>query len=176
MVRSVLQVGSASATSRSAQRRRHTRSTSIRSTTPHRGRGRVRTTRAEPRGALAPPCLRHLPEEDPSESREMRCAVHGLVRSRDGMCARSRWPRQPAVGTDQSSEQRALRPRHALPVGTAPPPHGPRNDLRQDAGLLRAPHLVVEVFDALNFGLALTVLGFFLRLGSRYLRARGGTT
>jgi hypothetical protein len=42
-------------------------------------------------------------------------------------------------------------------------------------GLLRAPHLVVEVFDALNFGLAVTVLGFFLRSGCRYLRTRGTT-
>ncbi|MGW7529850.1 hypothetical protein [Streptomyces sp. NPDC054783] len=42
-------------------------------------------------------------------------------------------------------------------------------------GLLGAPHLVVEVFDALNFGLAVTVLGFFLRLGCRFLRARGTT-
>jgi hypothetical protein len=38
-------------------------------------------------------------------------------------------------------------------------------------GLLRAPHLVVEVFDAINFGLALTTLGFFLRS----LRTRGTT-
>ncbi|MEU9477034.1 hypothetical protein [Streptomyces sp. NPDC048191] len=42
-------------------------------------------------------------------------------------------------------------------------------------GLLRAPHLVVEVFDALNFVLALTALGFILRLGRRFLRARGTT-
>ncbi|WEO96874.1 hypothetical protein A6P39_024170 [Streptomyces sp. FXJ1.172] len=42
-------------------------------------------------------------------------------------------------------------------------------------GLLHAPHFVVEVFDALNFGLALTVLGFVLRLGCRSLRARSTT-
>jgi hypothetical protein len=40
-------------------------------------------------------------------------------------------------------------------------------------GLLRAPHLVVEVFDALSFGLAVTLLGFYLRLGYRSLRAHG---
>ncbi|MEU1600489.1 hypothetical protein ABZ468_49025 [Streptomyces sp. NPDC005708] len=42
-------------------------------------------------------------------------------------------------------------------------------------GLLRAPHLVVEVYDALSFGLAVTVLGFYLRLGYRSLRAPGTT-
>ncbi|MFF4689011.1 hypothetical protein [Streptomyces sp. NPDC001307] len=42
-------------------------------------------------------------------------------------------------------------------------------------GLLRTPHLVVEVFDALSFGLAVTVLGFYLRLGCRVLRARRTT-
>ncbi|WP_225097878.1 hypothetical protein [Streptomyces sp. CoH27] len=42
-------------------------------------------------------------------------------------------------------------------------------------GLLRAPHLVIELFDALDFGLAVTVLGFVLRLGHRFLRARGTT-
>ncbi|GGU89628.1 hypothetical protein GCM10010260_24830 [Streptomyces filipinensis] len=38
-------------------------------------------------------------------------------------------------------------------------------------GLLRAPHLVVEVFDALSFGLAVTVLGFYLRSAYHCLRS-----
>ena len=37
-------------------------------------------------------------------------------------------------------------------------------------GLLRAPHPVVEVVDALNFVLAVTVLLLALRLGRRFLR------
>lgn len=41
--------------------------------------------------------------------------------------------------------------------------------------LFRAPYSVVEVFDALNFGLAVTTLGFVLRLGRRFFRARGTT-
>jgi hypothetical protein len=40
-------------------------------------------------------------------------------------------------------------------------------------GLLHAPHLVVELVDALNFALAITVLFFVLRLGRRFLRSRG---
>ena len=39
-------------------------------------------------------------------------------------------------------------------------------------GLLRAPHAVRDVFDALNFVLAVTVLGFVLRLVHRFSRAR----
>jgi hypothetical protein len=39
-------------------------------------------------------------------------------------------------------------------------------------GLLRAPYAVVEVFDALNFILMATVVGFALRLGHRFFRAR----
>jgi hypothetical protein len=40
-------------------------------------------------------------------------------------------------------------------------------------GLLHAPYLVVELADALDFALAITVLFFVLRLTRRYFRSRG---
>ncbi|MFJ5970117.1 hypothetical protein [Streptomyces sp. NPDC093060] len=40
-------------------------------------------------------------------------------------------------------------------------------------GLLHAPHPVVEIVDALNFMLAVTVLVYVLRTGRRIFRAHG---
>ncbi|MFD1657092.1 hypothetical protein ACFSL4_02295 [Streptomyces caeni] len=42
-------------------------------------------------------------------------------------------------------------------------------------GLLHAPHPVVEIIDALNFVLAVTVLIFTVRSGRRFFRPRGTT-
>lgn len=42
-------------------------------------------------------------------------------------------------------------------------------------GLLHAPHPVVEIVDALNFVLAVTVLIFAIRSGRRFLRPRSTT-
>ncbi|MFD8027515.1 hypothetical protein ACFV3F_01935 [Streptomyces sp. NPDC059717] len=39
--------------------------------------------------------------------------------------------------------------------------------------MLHAPYLVVELADALDFALAITVLFFVLRLTRRYFRSRG---